>query len=109
MSDEFRDLSPAERVRVVDHYAAERADPLDGFPLSEATRRWITVAKLTIADDFLSDERRQQLLDGWHRHLNSIPVGHADAAEYELRQFVAYLNGLLGVGLIEDEDGGDES
>jgi hypothetical protein len=108
VSDDFRALSPRERVDVVERYAAERASP-DGLALPQQTRGWLEVAKLTLADDYLSDKVRDERLDGWLRHLDAIPAAYADAARYELQEFVRYLDGLLRAeGGVEDGDEDDE-
>jgi hypothetical protein len=109
VSDEFRSLSPRERVDVVERDAAAIVRPLDEYRLSKATRGWLEVVKLAIADDDVSDERRNEIRDGFARHLDAIPEADADAAENELRGFVALLNGRLGLSDFENaSEDGDE-
>jgi hypothetical protein len=104
VSDEFRSLSPRERVDVVERDAAAIAHPHDAYPLSKATRGWLEVVKLAIADDSLSDAKRDEVRDSFVRHLDALPEADADAAEHELRGFVALLNGRLGPEDVESED-----
>jgi hypothetical protein len=104
VSDEFRDLSPRERVDVVERDAAAIAHPLDAYPFRQATRGWLRAMKLTIADDDVSDERRNEIRDSFARHLDAIDEADADAAEHELRGFVDLLNGRLGSDEDESED-----
>jgi hypothetical protein len=104
VSDDFRSLSPRERVDVVERDAAAIAHPLDAYPFRQATRGWLRAMKLTIADDDVSDERRDEIRDDFARHLDALPEADADAAEHELRGFVALLNGRLGPEDVESED-----
>jgi hypothetical protein len=109
VSDDFRSLSPRERVDVVERDAAAIARPLDEYRLSKATRGWLEVVKLAIADDALSGEKRDEVRDSFVRHLDALPEADADAAENELRGFVALLNGRLGLSDFEDaSENGDE-
>lgn len=91
----FRDLSPRERVAVVDGYVAEQPWAVNGTRLSERTLEWIERAKLALLDDSLDSERREELHDAWHRHLEGLSEADADEARYRLRTFVEFADGLL--------------
>jgi hypothetical protein len=104
MSDDFRSLSPRERVDVIERDVAAITHPDDVFLLPQQTSGWVEVAKLTLADDTLSDETRAERFDGWDRHLDAIPEAYADAARHELGKFWNLLDGRLRAGGDVDED-----
>lgn len=90
----FAELSPRQRVELVERFAAERTPPDDErLRLAAVTEQWLDGMRLAIVDDDV--EWREELREGWQQHLDALPEVEADLAERRLYGFALYADGLL--------------
>jgi hypothetical protein len=101
---EFFDLSPRDRLLVVEAHQRERPDDDVSFPLEPLTLARREEVKLALVSD-LEDGELEDVRARWLDHLVGLDEVHAEEAERRVESFVGYLNGLVRSDpLLEEED-----
>jgi hypothetical protein len=90
----FRDLTPRDRLLVVEAHQRERPDDDLSFPLSSLTVARLEEVKLALVCD-LEDGDLEGVRVGWLEHLDTLDEVHAQEAERRVLSFLRYLDGLV--------------